>query len=64
MGKCLKGKSTAKKGTAKVKCARCGALSEDKKAVCCAEKTKQKDAKKSADSADSTDKKKKKKHDA
>ena len=37
MGKCLKGKSSVKSQEATVKCARCGALADKKKKVCCGE---------------------------
>nr|WP_320048305.1 hypothetical protein [uncultured Desulfuromonas sp.] len=46
MGKCLKGKSTVKRQEATVKCARCGALTDKKKNVCCGEKVDEKTAKK------------------
>ena len=46
MGKCLKGKSTVKRQEATVKCARCGALTDKKKNVCCDEKVDDKKTKK------------------
>jgi len=50
MGKCLKGKSTVKKNAAKVKCERCGALTDKKKNVCCGEKITPKMSPKTSDS--------------